>query len=143
MKNLAPRTARELALEWQEGFEQLDVERLVNLFASDASFWDPRFPPFKGLANIRLYYEDLLGKTRNWGGAISEPYVLDESRFAVHTRTEFMLRGLEKVIDFPMVAFFTHRAGYVIGYEEYWDTAYMLSQFGPHATFPPAPKFVT
>jgi len=137
------RTADQLATEWWEGFGTHDVDRLVGMFAADASFWDPRFPPFRGRENIRLYYEDLLGKTARWGGVRSGVYVLDASRFAVHTRTAFDLPILAKTIDFPMVGFFEHHAGFVTDYKEYWDTAYMLHQFGPGAAFPPAPAFTS
>jgi ketosteroid isomerase-like protein len=126
-----------LATDWWEGFAQGDVERLVSMFAPDSTFWDPRFPPFAGRDNIRLYYEDLLGKTTAWGGVRSAVYVASESEFAVHTRTKFTMRGMNKVIDFPMVGFFKHRNGQLSAYEEYWDTGYMLRQLGIPA-FPPS-----
>ncbi|HEY4610395.1 MAG TPA: nuclear transport factor 2 family protein [Ilumatobacteraceae bacterium] len=135
------RNAEELATDWWEGFATHDVDRLVGLFAADATFWDPRFPPFKGQDNIRLYYADLLGKTAQWGGVRSNVYVMDSSHFAVHTRTSFVLSIADKTIDFPMVGFFEHHDGLVTAYEEYWDTAYMLRQFGPGAAFPPPPAF--
>jgi len=137
------RTADQLATEWWEGFGTHDVERLVGMFAQDARFWDPRFPPFEGRDNIRLYYVDLLRKTARWGGVRSGVYVMDSAHFAVHTRTAFDLPVLEKTIDFPMVGFFEHRDGFVMDYKEYWDTAYMLHQFGPGAAFPPAPAFIS
>ena len=140
--SLLPRTAEDLANDWWDGFETHDIERLVGMFSADATFWDPRFQPFKGTQNIRLYYTDLLGKTVNWGGERSPVYVMDANHFAVHTRTRFELAGVGKTIDFPMVGFFNHRDGFIIGYKEYWDTAYMLRQFGPGAKFPPGPVFV-
>jgi ketosteroid isomerase-like protein len=137
------RNAEQLASDWWEGFGTHDVDRLVGLFADDAGFWDPRFPPFKGRDNIRLYYADLLGKTARWGGVRSAVYVMDSSHFAVHTRTTFVVSSAGKTIDFPMVGFFVHRDGFVTDYKEYWDTAYMLRQFGPGAAFPPAPPFTS
>jgi ketosteroid isomerase-like protein len=132
------RNAEQLASDWWEGFGTHDVDRLVGLFAEEATFWDPRFPPFEGRDNIRLYYADLLGKTTAWGGVRSAVYVMDASHFAVHTRSAFDL-PTGRTIDFPMVGFFEHRDGFVNDYKEYWDTAYMLRQFGPGAVFPPAP----
>src|SRR3954465_15474550 len=94
------RDADQLATDWGEGFGTHDVDRLVGMFSADATFWDPRFPPFKGQHNIRLYYEDLLGKTAEGGGVRSNLYVMDSSHFAVHTRTTFVLSIMHKSIDF-------------------------------------------
>jgi hypothetical protein len=141
MASAFERNADQLASDWWDGFGTHDVDRLVGLFAVDASFWDPRFPPFKGLDNVRLYYSDLLSRTDRWGGERSAVYIRDPRHFAVHTRTTFVLSLLNKTIDFPMVGFFEHHGGFVTDYKEYWDTAYMLRQFGPGAEFPPAPAF--
>ena len=117
-----------IAAHWVNGFVTGDVEQLVGVFAEGASFWDPRFPVFAGLEKIRAYYEDMLATTSDWHVVCSEPYILDDQAFALHTRSTFTVRRLDKVIDLPLVAFFTHRDGCVHRYEEYWDTATMLTQ---------------
>jgi ketosteroid isomerase-like protein len=123
-----------LASDWVAGFERRDVELLMSVFAEGATFWDPRFPPFAGLAHIRAYYTKMLEKTHHWKVVCSAPYVLDESAFALHTRSTFATTSNGTVIDFPLVAFFRHRDGLITAYEEYWDTAYLMRQMGMPAT---------
>ncbi len=121
---------RRIGAQWVNGFVTGDVEQLVGIFTEGASFWDPRFPVFVGLEKIRAYYEDMLATTTGWDVVSSEPYILNDEAFALHTRSTFTARRIDKVIDLPLVAFFTHRDGRVHRYEEYWDTAFMLAQLG-------------
>jgi len=130
---------RRIAARWVDGFVTGDVEQLVGVFAEGASFWDPRFPVFAGLEKIRAYYEDMLATTADWRVVCSAPYILDDGAFALHTRSTFTARRLAKVIDLPLVAFFSHRDGLVHRYEEYWDTASMLTQLGTPFRAAPAP----
>lgn len=127
---------------WWNGFQREDVAALAALFANDATFWDPRFVPFAGRANIRLYYEDLFAKTTDYGGAHLGPYMFHDGAFAVWTRSKFRHRASGRLVDFPLVAFFTYRPsdGLVIAYEEYWDTAAVLRQLGI-SSFGAAPAF--
>jgi ketosteroid isomerase-like protein len=124
--------ADRIAKTWWDGFASSDVERLVSLFDEDASFWDPRFPPFRGKAAIEAYYRDLLSKTTDWGGTMEAPYLCGDDRFAVRTRSRFRSRRGGPLIDMPLVAFFRIRPsdGAVVLYEEYWDTLYVLRQLG-------------
>ena len=80
-------TEQRLAKEWVAGFERHDVELLMSVFAEGATFWDPRFPPFAGLARIRAYYTEMMEKTHEWKVVCSAPYVASASAFALHTRS--------------------------------------------------------
>jgi len=122
--------AEALAESWWEGFARQDAASLTALFAERATFWDPRFAPFAGRRNIGLYYDDLLANTHTWGGRRSSLYLGEAGRLALHTRSSFVFRATGKLIDFPMVAFFTQHAGEITSYEEYWDTGYVLRQLG-------------
>ncbi|MFL5396528.1 MAG: YybH family protein, partial [Myxococcales bacterium] len=70
-----PRPEQRLATDWVAGFERRDVDLLMSVFAEGATFWDPRFPPFAGLARIRAYYTEMMEKTRHWKVVCSEPYL--------------------------------------------------------------------
>ncbi|MFL5410566.1 MAG: nuclear transport factor 2 family protein [Myxococcales bacterium] len=134
-----PRPEQRLATDWVAGFERRDVELLMSVFAEGATFWDPRFPPFAGLARIRAYYTEMMEKTRHWKVVCSAPYLLDSSAFALHTRSTFEMTSNGTVIDFPLVAFFRHHAGLITAYEEYWDTAYLMRQMAIGASQPESP----
>src|SRR5262245_61382039 len=113
-----------------KALEREDIDALVALFATDASFSDPRFAPFEGLVNIKSYFQALFSRTNDYGGAHAGPYMLRDGEFAVWTRSRFRHRDSGRLVDFPLVAFFSYRPsdGKVVSYEEYWDTAAVLRQ---------------
>src|SRR5437879_10238524 len=67
--------AERIIAEWYGAFRRGGFEPLLELFAQDARFHDPRLPPLQGLAQIRAYYADLFAKTTAWEGTIEGRYV--------------------------------------------------------------------
>jgi ketosteroid isomerase-like protein len=125
--------SKKVVEDWIMGFRKEDVQQLSALFASDATFNDPRFPLLRGKASITAYYHHLLSETTAWGATMFEgPYLYGEDCFGIHSRLVFTWRENGAIIDWPFVAFFKVRLtdGKVIRYDEYWDIQDTLKKIG-------------
>src|SRR4051794_25043253 len=54
------------------GFRKEDAAQLSGLFADDAIFTDPRYPPLTGKPAIAAYYQHLLAEATDWGSCSPE-----------------------------------------------------------------------
>jgi ketosteroid isomerase-like protein len=137
--------SRHVLEAWIAGFRKEDATQLAGLFADDAIFSDPRYPPLTGKPAIAAYYQHLLAETTDWGSTTFEgPYLLGGDCFAVQCVLKFTWRENGITIDWPFAAFFKARLsdGKLVRYNEYWDTDDTLKKLGI-ASWGPVPGFVT
>lgn len=110
--------ARRWATTWQRGWEGLDAEPIVALYAEDARFWSAPFRAVEvGRAGVRRYVEGAFSEESDVSARFGEP-IVDGERAAVSWWAELVDSGEEVTLAGTSVLAFD-ADGLVV---EQWDT---------------------